>query len=57
MENTRSKTERFRPEVALGASEEGLSLPQHEENNDATAEQKQKPALVARQVAIEAYIM
>lgn len=54
MENTSSKTDRLRPEVALGATEEGLSLPQHAENKDATAEQKQKPALVARQVAIEA---
>lgn len=54
MENTRSKTDRFRPEVALGASEEGLSLPQQDENKEATAEQKQKPALVTRQVAIEA---
>jgi hypothetical protein len=56
MENTKSSTERLRPEVALGASDEDLSVPQHELNNDATAEQKQKPALVAMQVTREAYL-
>lgn len=56
MENTSNRTDRFRPEVALGASEECLSLPQQEENKDASAEQKQNPALVARHVAIEACI-
>ena len=55
MEKMRSKTDRLRPEVALGATEEALSLPQHDEKRLATAEQKQKPALVAKHVAIEAY--
>jgi hypothetical protein len=45
----------LRPEVALGASDEDLSVPQHELNKDATAEQKQKPALVAIHVTTEAY--
>ena len=47
---TRSKTERLRPDVALGATVEGLSLPQHEDKSDATAEQKHQVPAVAMQV-------
>jgi hypothetical protein len=47
----------LRPEVALGASDEDLSVPQHELNKDATAEQKQKPALVAIHVTTEAIVV
>ena len=38
----RRKTERRRPECALGGTLEGLSFPQHELHNDPTAVQKQK---------------
>ena len=37
---TRSNTDRFRPDAAPGDTVDGLSLPQHDPNNDARAVQK-----------------
>jgi hypothetical protein len=50
MAKMRSKTERLRPDLALGATDAGLSLPQHEDKSDAVAEQKHQVAAVAMHV-------
>ena len=50
MASTRRPTERFRPEVTLGGSVEGLSLPQHDVKRDEQAEQKHQAMLEATHV-------
>jgi hypothetical protein len=49
MQSTKTRTERFRPDVTLGGTVEGLSLPQQEVRRDVSAEQKHQVRLVATQ--------
>jgi len=48
-----SKTERRRPDVALGGMVDALSFPQHELKSEAQAVQKHQPTDVTAQVRIE----
>jgi hypothetical protein len=54
MAKTRSSTDRFLPELAPGATWDGLSLPQQELSSEAAAVQKHQVAPVTTQVTIEA---
>ena len=55
MEINRRKTDLFRPELAPGATVEGLSFPQHDEIRDPDAVQKHHPTPAARQPKIFPY--
>jgi hypothetical protein len=54
MVNTSNNTERLRPDVAEGGSEEGLSFPQQLDRSEAVAVQKHQVTPVATQVKSDA---